>query len=44
MAGQRIAEADLYGTVPEAIAAGGGEAKLKSCGSVAIRTSRANVT
>ena len=28
------AEADLYGTVPEAIAAGGGEAKLKACGSV----------
>jgi hypothetical protein len=35
MAGQRIrAEADLYGTVPEAIAAGGGEAALKSCGAV----------
>jgi hypothetical protein len=35
VAGQRIrAEADLYGTVPEAIAAGGGEAKLKSCGTV----------
>ena len=35
MAGQRIqAEADLYGTVPDAIAAGGGEAKLKSCGTV----------
>jgi hypothetical protein len=35
MAGQRIqAEADLYGTVPDAIKAGGGEAKLKSCGTV----------
>jgi hypothetical protein len=35
MAAQRIeAEADLYGTVPDAIKAGGGEAKLKSCGSV----------
>jgi len=35
LAGQRIkAEADLYGTVPEAIKAGGGEAKLKSCGTV----------
>ena len=35
MAAQRIkAEADLYGTVPDAIRAGGGEAKLKSCGSV----------
>ena len=35
MAAQRIgAEADLYGTVPDAIEAGGGEAKLKSCGSV----------
>jgi hypothetical protein len=35
MAWQRIeAEADLYGTVPDAIKAGGGEAKLKSCGSV----------
>jgi hypothetical protein len=35
MAGQRIkAEADLYGTVPDAIRAGGGEAKLKSCGTV----------
>ncbi len=28
------AEADLYGSVPEAIAAGGGRAKLKSCGTV----------
>ncbi|HET6548897.1 MAG TPA: glycosyltransferase 87 family protein [Solirubrobacter sp.] len=28
------AEATLYGTVPDAIAAGGGEAKLKSCGAV----------
>ncbi len=28
------AEADLYGSVPDAIAAGGGEAKLKSCGTV----------
>jgi hypothetical protein len=28
------AEADLYGSVPEAIAAGGGIAKLKSCGTV----------
>jgi hypothetical protein len=28
------AEADLYGTIPEAIAAGGGEAMLKSCGAV----------
>jgi hypothetical protein len=28
------AEADLYGSVPQAIAAGGGEAKLKSCGTV----------
>ena len=28
------AEADLYGTVPDAIKAGGGEAKLKSCGPV----------
>jgi hypothetical protein len=27
-------EADLYGSVPEAIAAGGGEAKLKACGTV----------
>ena len=27
-------EADLYGTVPDAIRAGGGEAKLKSCGTV----------
>jgi hypothetical protein len=27
-------EADIYGSVPEAIAAGGGEAKLKSCGTV----------
>jgi hypothetical protein len=27
-------EADLYGSVPQAIAAGGGEAKLKSCGTV----------
>jgi hypothetical protein len=35
LAGQRIrAEADLYGTVPDAIKAGGGEAKLKSCGTV----------
>ena len=35
MAAQRIkAEADLYGTVPDAIRAGGGEAKLKSCGTV----------
>jgi hypothetical protein len=35
MAWQRIkAEAELYGTVPDAIEAGGGEAKLKSCGSV----------
>ena len=35
MAAQRIkAEADLYGTVPDAIKAGGGEAKLKSCGTV----------
>jgi hypothetical protein len=35
MAGQRIkAEADLYGTVPDAIRTGGGEAKLKSCGTV----------
>jgi hypothetical protein len=35
LAGQRIrAEADLYGTVPDAIAAGGGEAALKSCGTV----------
>src|SRR5262249_6780174 len=35
MAAQRIkAEADLYGTVPDAIAAGGGEAKLKACGTV----------
>ncbi len=35
MAVERIeAEADLYGTVPEAIAAGGGEAALKSCGTV----------
>jgi len=35
MAGQRIkAEADLYGTVPDAIRAGGGEARLKSCGTV----------
>jgi hypothetical protein len=35
MAWQRIvAEADLYGTVPDAIEAGGGEAALKSCGSV----------
>lgn len=34
-AAQRIkAEADLYGTIPDAIAAGGGEAKLKACGSV----------
>src|SRR3954471_11598142 len=34
-AGMRIqAEADLYGTVPEAIKAGGGEARLKSCGPV----------
>ncbi|HWK25895.1 MAG TPA: hypothetical protein VNS09_04990 [Solirubrobacter sp.] len=32
---QRIkAEADLYGSVPDAIAAGGGEAKLKACGTV----------
>jgi hypothetical protein len=28
------AEADLYGSVPEAIEAGGGAAKLKSCGTV----------
>jgi hypothetical protein len=28
------AEADLYGTVPDAIKAGGGEAKLKACGTV----------
>ena len=35
MAAKRIrAEAGLYGTIPDAIAAGGGEAKLKSCGSV----------
>ena len=35
LAFERIeAEADLYGTVPEAIAAGGGEATLKSCGTV----------
>jgi hypothetical protein len=35
MAGQRIqAEADLYGTVPDAIEAGGGEKALKSCGTV----------
>ena len=35
LAGQRIqAEADLYGTVPEAIKAGGGEKALKSCGTV----------
>jgi hypothetical protein len=27
-------EADLYGSVPEAIAAGGGEAKLRACGTV----------
>jgi hypothetical protein len=34
-AGMRIqAEADLYGTVPDAIKAGGGEKKLKSCGTV----------
>jgi hypothetical protein len=34
-AGMRIqAEADLYGTVPEAIKAGGGAAKLRSCGPV----------
>jgi len=31
---QIVAEADLYGTVPEAIKAGGGEARLKSCGAV----------
>jgi hypothetical protein len=31
---QFVAEADLYGTVPDAIKAGGGEAKLKSCGTV----------
>jgi hypothetical protein len=31
---QIVAEADLYGTVDKAIAAGGGEAKLKACGSV----------
>jgi hypothetical protein len=31
---QIVAEADLYGTVPEAIEAGGGEARLKSCGAV----------
>jgi hypothetical protein len=35
LARQRIiAEASLYGSVPEAIEAGGGEAKLKSCGTV----------
>jgi len=35
LAFERIeAEADLYGTIPEAIAAGGGEAALKSCGTV----------
>jgi hypothetical protein len=35
LAVQRIeAEADLYGTVPDAIRAGGGEANLKSCGVV----------
>ncbi len=28
------AEADLYGSVPDAIAAGGGRAKLKSCGTL----------
>jgi hypothetical protein len=28
------AEADLYGSIPEAIEAGGGEAALKACGSV----------
>jgi hypothetical protein len=28
------AEAALYGTVPDAIAAGGGEAKLKACGAI----------
>jgi hypothetical protein len=33
--GQQIkAEADLYGTIPDAIEAGGGEAKLKSCGPI----------
>jgi hypothetical protein len=31
---QIVAEADLYGTVPDAIRAGGGERKLKSCGTV----------
>jgi hypothetical protein len=31
---QIVAEADLYGTVPEAIKAGGGEAKLKACGAI----------
>jgi hypothetical protein len=28
------AEADLYGTVPEAIKAGGGATKLKACGAI----------
>ena len=35
LAARRIAaEAELYGSLPEAIKAGGGEARLKSCGSV----------
>jgi hypothetical protein len=33
-AGTLAHEADLYGSVPEAIAAGGGEAKLKACGTM----------